>query len=365
MISQGKHMSRFWSPIVSTLTPYVAGEQSTIPGLVKLNANESAYGPSPDVAAAIAAQLDGSLRLYPDPTSRRLRTAIADSYGFEPDRVFVGNGSDEVLAHVFKALLKHDAPLLFPDITYSFYTTYCRLFDVPYREIPLDEAMSVRIDDFRQACSAIILPNPNAPTGTALPLGEIERLLLEHPDQVVVIDEAYVDFGGDSAVPLVERYPNLLVVQTFSKSRSLAGLRVGFAIGQRPLIDALERVRDSFNSYPLDRLAEAGAIAAWEDRAWFEKHRNMIVASRERLAAALRALHFDVLPSSANFLFVTHPARTAGDLLAELRKRSLLVRHFAKPRIENYLRITIGTDAECDLLVDALDEILSEPPVDR
>ena len=351
-------MSRYWSPIVSTLTPYVAGEQSDMSGLLKLNANESPYGPSPDVAVAIAAALTDGLRLYPDPTSRRLRAAIAASHGLDPDLVFVGNGSDEVLAHVFRALLKQDAPLLFPDVTYSFYPSYCRLLGVAYREVPLDETMAVRVDDFRQPCGAIILPNPNAPTGMALGLDDIERLLQDHPDRPVVIDEAYVDFGAESAVKLVERHPNLLVVQTFSKSRSLAGLRIGFAIGQRPLIEALERVRDSFNSYPLDRLAEAGAVAAWQDRAWFEKHREMTIASRERLATALRALGFDVLASAANFLFVAHPVRTAADLLAELRQRAILVRHFNRPRIENRLRITVGTDAECDRLVTALQEIL-------
>ena len=357
-------MSRFWSPIVKTLTPYVAGEQSAIPGLIKLNTNESPYGPSPHALAAIAQEASDTLRLYPDPTSRRLRAAIAESYGIDADQVFVGNGSDEVLAHTFQGLLKHDAPLLFPDISYSFYPTYCRLFGIEFGEIPLDDAMTVHIADYRRPCGAIILPNPNAPTGSALPLRDIEILLQDHPDQVVVIDEAYVDFGGQSAVPLVKDHPNLLVIQTFSKSRSLAGLRIGFAIGQRPLIEALERVRDSFNSYPLDRLALAGAVAAWEDRAWFETHRDLIVASRERLATSLRGLDFHVLPSAANFLFASHPALPAAALFAQLKSRAILVRHFAKPRIENHLRITVGTDAECDRLVIALREILAAASID-
>jgi histidinol-phosphate aminotransferase len=355
-------MSRFWSPIVDSLTPYIAGEQSAVAGVLKLNTNESPYGPSPKALVAIAQEVADTLRLYPDPTSRRLRQAIAASHGLDANQVFVGNGSDEVLAHTFQALLKHDAPLLFPDVTYSFYTTYCRLFGVEFREVPLDEAMAVRIADYRRPCGAIILPNPNAPTGSVLPLGDIEILLNDHPEQVVVIDEAYVDFGSESAVPLVQHHPNLLVIQTFSKSRSLAGLRVGFAIGQRPLIEALERVRDSFNSYPLDRLAQAGAVAAWEDRAWFEQHRDLVMASRERLAVLLHRLDFQVLPSAANFLFVSHPARSAAELLAQLKSHAILVRHFAKGRIENFLRITVGTDAECDRLVMALEEILAETP---
>lgn len=352
-------MSRFWSPIVHTLTPYVAGEQPVIDGLVKLNTNENPYGPSPRALAAISDAVNDTLRLYPEPTGLKLRKAIAASHDLDPGEVFVGNGSDEVLAHTFQALLKHELPLLYPDITYSFYPTYCRLYGIDFREIPLDEKMQVRTEDYRQPCGAIILPNPNAPTGTALPLAAIEALVAEHPDQVVVIDEAYVDFGGESAIPLVRKYPNLLVVQTFSKSRGLAGLRVGFAVGQRPLIEALERVKDSFNSYPLDRLTQAGAVAAWEDQEWFRKHCDLIIASRERLTAALRGLGFEVLPSSANFVFARHAERGGGELTAELRKRALLVRHFRKERIQDFLRITIGTDAECDKLLDALKQILA------
>jgi histidinol-phosphate aminotransferase len=351
-------VSRFWSPLVHTLTPYVAGEQPSVPDVVKLNTNENPYGPSPRALAAISEQLNNSLRLYPEPTALRLRTAIAQSHNVDPSEVFVGNGSDEVLAHTFQALLNHDLPLLFPDVTYSFYRTYCRLYGVRFNEVPLDDDFQIRIGDYRQPCGAIVLPNPNAPTGIALKLAEIEALVGDHADQVVVIDEAYVDFGGTSAIALVRKYPNLLVIQTFSKSRSLAGLRIGFAIGQRPLIDALERVKDSFNSYPVDRLGLAGAVAAWEDRAWFERHRDLIVATRHRLAAALRGLGFDVLPSSANFLFVRHPQRSGADLSAQLRSRAILVRHFSAQRIADFLRISVGTDAECERLVTALQEIL-------
>ncbi|TWD54572.1 histidinol-phosphate aminotransferase [Agrobacterium vitis] len=350
-------MSQFWSPIVRTLTPYVAGEQPAISTLIKLNTNENPYGPSPHALAAMREAVGDGLRLYPDPSGLPLRTVIAETHGLEPDQVFVGNGSDEVLAHTFQALLNHDAPLLFPDISYSFYPTYCRLYGIAYRNVPLDEVMRVNIADYRQDCGAIILPNPNAPTGIALPLGEIETLVRDHPDQVVVIDEAYVDFGAESAVSLIKTCPNLLVVQTFSKSRGLAGLRVGFAMGQRHLIEALERVKDSFNSYPLDRLALAGAVASWQDRDWFERHRDLLVNSRERLAIGLRDLGFQVLPSSANFVFARHPDKSGLELLHALRERSILVRRFAGERIENYLRISIGTDAECDKLLAALAEI--------
>ena len=351
-------MSRFWTARVHTLTPYVPGEQPKQPGLVKLNTNECPYGPSPRALEAIRAVTDDSLRLYPDPTSARLRAALARHHGVTPEQVFVGNGSDEVLAHVFQALLQHDAPLLFPDITYSFYPVYCGLYDVEYRTVPLDQDLRVRVEDYRQPCGAIIIANPNAPTGTALGLEDIRTLLQEHPDQPVVIDEAYVDFGGASAVRLVEEYPNLLVVQTLSKSRALAGLRVGAAIGQPALIEALVRVKDSFNSYPLDRLAEAGATAAIEDEAWFEETRRRIVRSRDRLGEGLLARGFIVQPSSANFVFARHPGYRGADLHAALRARGVLVRHFTAPRIADHLRISVGTDAECDILLDALSGIL-------
>jgi histidinol-phosphate aminotransferase len=347
-------MSTFWSPLVHTLHPYVAGEQPRIPDLIKLNTNECPYPPSEKALAAIREAAGDGLRLYPDPASLKLRQVIAARTGLTADEVFVGNGSDEVLAHAFLGLLKHDAPLLYPDVTYSFYPVYCGLYGIEPRLVPLDDTMQVRVDDYRQPSGGIILPNPNAPTGRALPLSEVERLIAEHPEQVVVIDEAYVDFGAESAVSLIPRYPNLLVIQTFSKSRALAGLRVGFALGQRPLIDALERVKDSFNSYPLDRLAQAGATAAYEDEAWFETTRHRIMASRDRLTAGLHALGFEVLPSQANFVFARHPDHAGADLAAALRQNAILVRHFAKPRISDFLRITIGTDTECARLLDVL-----------
>jgi histidinol-phosphate aminotransferase len=354
-------MSKFWSPVVANLHPYVAGEQPKIDNLTKLNTNENPYGPSPKALAAIAAEAGDRLRLYPDPASTKLRGAVAKRYGVGIDEVFVGNGSDEVLAHVFQALLKHDKPLLYPDITYSFYPVYCLLYGIEAVALPLDEAFRVRLSDYDRPCGAIILPNPNAPTGIGLPMADIEALVAAHPDQPVVIDEAYIDFGGETAIPLIRKYPNLLVIHTLSKSRSLAGLRVGYAIGQRPLIDALERVKDSFNSYPLDRLAEAGATAAVEDEEWFETTRQRVIASRERVSGGLRQRGFEVLPSQSNFVFARHPGHAGADLAKALRDRAILVRHFAKPRISDFLRISIGTEAECDRLIEAVDEII--PPL--
>jgi histidinol-phosphate aminotransferase len=350
-------MSRFWSPLVHTLSPYVPGEQPKRDGIVKLNTNENPYGPSPRALDAIAAATD-RLRLYPDPRACDLREAIAARYHVAPEEVFVGNGSDEVLAHAFPALLKHDAPLLFPDITYGFYPVYCGLYGVRYEEVPLDAAMRVQIADFRRPCGGILLPNPNAPTGIGLARASIEAMAAEHSDQLVVIDEAYVDFGAESAVSLVARHDNLLIVQTLSKSRALAGLRVGFAIGQRPLIEALERVQGSFNSYPLDCLAIAGAVAALKDDAWFAQTRARIIANREWLVRALSELGFEVLPSVANFVFARHPGRGGAHLAARLRERGILVRHFAKPRIEDFLRITVGTEDQCSRLIAAMRSLI-------
>src|SRR3954447_7376362 len=294
-------MSRFWSSLTHDLKPYVPGEQPRIAELVKLNTNESPFGPSPRALEAIHAEATDTLRLYPDPQASALRAALATYHRVRPEQVFVGNGSDEVLAHAFAALLKHDAPLLFPDITYSFYPVYCRLFGIAFDAVPLDQAMQIRVADYRRPAGALIIPNPNAPTGIALSRTEIAALLEDHPNAPVVIDEAYVDFGAETAIPLVASHPNLLVVQTMSKSRALAGLRVGYAIGDAGLIEALTRVKDSFNSYPLGRPAKRGANAAIEDEAYFQRTRSAIIANRESLTAALDRLGFEVLPSSANF----------------------------------------------------------------
>jgi histidinol-phosphate aminotransferase len=356
-------MSRYWSPVVSRLSPYVPGEQPKLRNLVKLNTNEHPYGPSPKVLQAIRDACDDGLRLYPDPGSDRLRQVIANYYAVDPAQVFVGNGSDEVLALAFQALLNHDAPLKFPDISYSFYPVYCGLYGVRYETVPLTDDFRIAVEDYLPAAGTpaggIVFPNPNAPTGIALSVEEIERILIGNPDAVVVVDEAYVDFGGQSVVPLVARYDNLLVVQTLSKSRSLAGLRVGLAIGAVDLIEGLVRVKNSFNSYPIDRLAAAGASAAIEDTGYFERTRTAVIRTREALTADLRGLGFEVLPSAANFVFARHPGRDGAELAAALRERSVIVRHFNQPRIAQFLRISVGTEEECRQLVQALKGILA------
>ena len=352
-------MSKYWSDLVQRLTPYVPGEQPKLSNLVKLNTNENPYPPSPQVIEALQGELGDGLRLYPDPNADQLKTAIAAAFDLPTASVFVGNGSDEVLAHAFQALLKHDLPIFFPDITYSFYPVYCGLYDIEYRTIPLDDAMAIRVEDYDQPNGGIIFPNPNAPTGRLLALRDIERLLQRNAGSVVIIDEAYIDFGGDTAAVLVNRYPNLLVIQTLSKSRSLAGLRVGYALGSPALIEGLERVKGSFNSYPLDRLAIAGAVAAFADQAHFDTTRRQVMEDREALSAALVGLGFEVVPSAANFVFARHPGHDAGDLSAGLRARGIIVRHFKLPRIDQYLRITVGTTEQCRALIDAIGPLVA------
>ncbi|HQO15713.1 MAG TPA: histidinol-phosphate transaminase [Methylotenera sp.] len=352
-------MSKFWSDIVHTLTPYVPGEQPKLKNLIKLNTNENPYPPSPKVLEALKAEAAETLRLYPDPNSDKLKSAIANYYGLQANQVFVGNGSDEILAHVFHALLKHDKPLLFPDITYSFYPVYCGLYQIQYKTVALNQQFEIDIEDYLQPNGGIILPNPNAPTGIPLPLAKIEQLFKRNPESVVVVDEAYVDFGTESAVRLIQQNPNLLVTQTLSKSRSLAGLRVGFALGHPDLIEALIRVKDSFNSYPIDRFAEAGAIAAMQDQAYFEHTCQQVVATRERLVKDMQALGFDVLPSGANFIFAKHRVKAGCELSAQLREQGIIVRQFQSPaRIKEYLRITIGTEAQSQALISALTQLI-------
>ncbi len=352
-------MSEYWSELVHRLTPYVPGEQPKLQNLVKLNTNENPFGPSPKVLAALQAEASESLRLYPDPDSSRLKSAIAEYHGLQANQVFVGNGSDEVLAHVFQALLKHDRPLLFPDISYSFYPVYCGLYGIEFETVPLNAQFEIAIDDYLRPNGGIIFPNPNAPTGVPMPLSDIERLLKANTHSVVVVDEAYVDFGTQSAVSLVNQYPNLLVTHTYSKSRSLAGLRVGYALGNATLIQALIRIKDSFNSYPLDRFAEAGAIAAIQDEAYFEQTRQQVIVAREALVADLQSLGFDVLPSGANFIFAKHPKHAGEQLAAGLRDQAVIVRHFKKPaRISDFLRITIGKPSQNQALMQALRTLL-------
>jgi len=355
-------MSRFWSPVVKTLTPYVPGEQPQMQRLVKLNTNESPYGPSPKALAAIESQNTADLRLYPDPEGTALKQAIAKLHGLDPKQVFLGNGSDEVLAHVFAGLLKQSKPVHFPDITYSFYPVYCKLFGIEYQTISLGENFEINTADFKKPNGGIIFPNPNAPTGRSIPRSEIESLLSRNKDSVVVIDEAYVDYGTESCISLLRGNScpeNLLVVHTLSKSRALAGLRVGFAVGHPDLIEGLERVKNSFNSYPLGRLAQAGAIAAIEDQAHLEETSAKVIKTRTKLVEQLNALGFETLPSTANFIFTCHPQHAGAKLYQALRDRGIIVRHFTSARIEEFLRITIGTDEQSNELVAALKEILN------
>ncbi|PYC20454.1 histidinol-phosphate transaminase [Aquipseudomonas alcaligenes] len=351
-------MSKFWSPFVKDLVPYVPGEQPKLAKLVKLNTNENPYGPSPKAIAAMQAELGDSLRLYPDPNSDRLKQAVADYYGVSTAEVFVGNGSDEVLAHAFHGLFQHGKPLLFPDVTYSFYPVYCGLYGIQHEALALDEQFQIRVEDYARPNGGIIFPNPNAPTGCLLALEAIEQMLKASPDSVVVVDEAYVDFGGETAIKLVDKYPNLLVTQTLSKSRSLAGLRVGIAVGHPDLIEALERIKNSFNSYPLDRMAIAGAAAAFEDEDYFRATCQKVIDSREAVVAGLQRLGFEVLPSAANFVFARHPQKDAATLAAGLREQGVIVRHFKQARIAQFLRITIGAPEQNQALLDALGSLL-------
>ena len=348
---------RFWSPEVRELEPYVPGEQPKIQNLLKLNTNENPYPPSPKVVAAVQAVLADSadvLRLYPDPEASALKHAIAAQQNIDVANVFVGNGSDEVLAHIFKAFFVQQQPILYPDITYSFYPVYSQFFAVKTKVLPLNDDFEIVVDDYKQANGGIIITNPNAPTSIALEVSAIEEVLQTNPNSVVVIDEAYVDFGAQSAVSLVEKYENLVVCQTTSKSRSLAGLRVGFAIAQPHLIAALEAVKNSFNSYPMDRFAIAAAVASFEDQAYFEAQCQKVIASRDKLVTELESMGFKVLPSKANFIFASLPSKDAGELAAQLREQGIIVRYFNKPRINQFLRITIGTDEQNQRLVDSL-----------
>ncbi len=352
-------MNPYWSALARELHPYVPGEQPKLPDLVKLNTNESAYGPSPKVLEAIRGAANDDLRLYPDPEASRLRHALATYHGVGVQQVFVGNGSDEVLAHAFAGLLKHEKPLLFPDVTYSFYPVYAQLTGVTCQTVALDAEMRIQIADYRRPCGAVILANPNAPTGIPLALSEITKLVEMHADKPVVIDEAYVDFGGETAVPLIASHPNLLVIRTFSKSRALAGLRVGYALGDAGLIEALGRVKDSFNSYPLDAPAQAGAVASIEDDAYFQARLQDVLEQREETTHGLHKLGFEVLPSATNFVFARRPGFAGADLAAELRARAVIVRHFNKPRTTDYLRITMGTAVQTERLLVALGEIVA------
>ena len=362
-MSEYKIDTRLWSTRAKNLTPYVPGEQPQHDNLCKLNTNENPYPPSPMVAAAISAELAEqatSLRLYPAPESDTLRQTLAELYGLQIEQVFVGNGSDEVLALVFASFFMKERPLLAPDISYSFYPVYAETFGVELVQIPLRQDFTIDSDDYRQPCSGVIIANPNAPTGLLLSLEAIHKLASEHPNAVIVIDEAYIDFARAdegqevSAVSLINEHDNLLVTQTFSKSRSLAGLRVGMAFGNVSLIEALTRMKNSFNSYPLDKLAQAGATASLQDTAYFAQVCSDVIDLRQTMTAGLEQLGFTVLPSQANFVFTRPPAGNAAEVAAILREQGIIVRHFGQPRLNEYLRISVGNAEQNQRLLEAL-----------
>ncbi len=351
---------RFWSRRIRDVEPYVPGEQPRDRRYVKLNTNENPYPPSPKVLEAIAEVSAESLRLYPDPDCTELRGALAKAKGLSPEQVFVGNGSDEVLAFCFLAFMDEDTPAVFPDITYSFYPVYGALFGSNMRIVPVNGDFTIPMEELMRDDGTVILTNPNAPTGIAVGLEEIRTLCQTNENHLVIVDEAYVDFGGDSAVSLIQEYENLLVVQTFSKSRSLAGLRIGMAYGSESLMAALNAVKNSVNSYTLDRVALAAAQAAVEDQAYTDDTCSRIAKTRENTTGKLLQLGFRVLPSKTNFVFASHDAVPAETLFRKLREKGVLVRYFNKPRIDNFLRITIGTEEEMDILTETLTMILEE-----
>lgn len=351
-------MSRFWSETTRGLSPYVPGEQPRVANLIKLNTNEHPLAPSQRALAALADVTADTLRRYPDPDAARLREVIAASEGLAAQQVFIGNGSDEVLGHVFQALLKQTQPLVAPDVTYSFYPVWAQLYDIELAIVPLADDFSIDLTALCASTGPIIIANPNAPTGIALSLEAVEALVRSNPERVVVVDEAYFGFGAATAAALINQFDNLLVTRTLSKSHALAGLRVGYALGQAPLIAGLTRVKDSFNSYPLDAVAQAVAIAAIEDQTWFEQASRIVVDNRAVLVAGLTQLGFHVLPSSANFVFTEHPTLPGEVLFSVLRERHILVRRWSKPRIDNFLRITVGSAEECAQLLQVLAELV-------
>lgn len=351
-------MKELWSRRIRDMIPYVPGEQPQDRRYIKLNTNENPYPPAPMALEALRAAANADLRLYPDPECVELRRAVAELYGVSPENVFCGNGSDEILSFSFQAFFDKEQPVAFPDITYSFYEVFVKYLDLTAKLIPLREDFSLPVEEFLDCPGGAVLANPNAPTGQWIELEDVERILRANQGRVVILDEAYVDFGCESGVKLIEKYPNLLVVQTLSKSRSLAGLRVGFALGQPNLIAGLRCVRDSINSYTVDRAAAAIAKGAVEDRAYFEETRQKIIHTREKTAKELRELGFWVGESRTNFLFIRHPSKPGKELFTALRERGILVRRWDIPRIQEYLRVSIGTDREMEVLRDTLAELL-------
>lgn len=352
-------MNKFWSKLVEELSPYIPGEQPKNQALIKLNTNENPYGPSPKVLTAIKLAISDKLKLYPDPESNELRRAIAEFYNISSSNIFVGNGSDEILAFIFQGFLKKSKPLLFPNITYSFYPVYCKLYDITFQKMPLDNNFEINLGDYLIPNGGIIFPNPNAPTGIPKAVSDIENLLRKNNDSVVVIDEAYVDFGTESSVNLINKYDNLIVTQSLSKSRSLAGMRIGCAFANKSIIEGLNRIKNSFNSYPLDRLAQIAGTEAFNDEDYFRQTTNKVIKARQFLVEEMNNLGFQILPSGANFIFTRHNNKRAELIFKELRDNDILVRFFESPKeINNYLRITVGSIEQMKQLVNVIKKII-------
>lgn len=351
-------MNQFWSQTIKNITPYVPGEQPKDRQYIKLNTNENPYPPSPKALEAIRRATDETLRLYPDPDGKELRNDIAHRFNLKKNNVYIGNGSDELLAFCFPAFFEPTGqPVLFADITYSFYPVYAAFFQIPYQLIPVDDEFNIPLEGYFQDNGGIIVANPNAPSGKGVALEDIEVILQHNESHVVILDEAYVDFGGRTAAGLINRYPNLLVIRTLSKSHALAGLRVGFILGNEELIEGIIRVKDSINSYTVDRLAQAGALQALQDDAYFQETSRKIINTRERISEELKKMGYRVIPSEANFIFISHPHRSGRELFLQLREKGILVRYFDKPKIDNFLRVSIGTDEEMDCFLAALNKI--------
>lgn len=348
-----------WEKNLINIAPYVAGEQPDKPDFIKLNANENPYPPAPQVIEAIKGFKGEGLNKYPDADATPLVKALAERFDADPENIFVGNGSDDVLALAFRAFFNSEKPVLYPDITYSFYPVWCSMLGIPYETLPLDDTFNIRAEDYNRPNGGVVICNPNAPTSIGRGLDFIREILDANPDSIVISDEAYVDFGGVSALPLLKEYPNLAVVQTFSKSRSLAGMRIGFCIAGKRLIEALRAAKDSYNSYPVDSIAIAAGCASVRNEEYFRETVDKIIATRGRLTAELRAMGFDVPDSSTNFLFASHPKYRAREICEYLKTKDIYVRYFSKPRIDDHLRITIGTDPEIDALINALKDFIA------
>lgn len=352
-------MQQEWMKNLRDIEPYVPGEQSREKNIVKINANENPYPPSPEAIKAINEFDCNRLRFYPDANALEFKKALAEFYGVSVENVFLGNGSDDVLALSFQAFFNSDKPIAYPDITYSFYPVWCRLFNIPYKNYPLDDNFRINPEDYKEQNGGVVIPNPNAPTSLGEGREFIERIMEYNKDSVVIIDEAYVDFGGYSSVELTKKYENLLITGTFSKSRSLAGMRIGYAIGSKTLISVLEAVKNSYNSYTLNSVSMAAGTAAIKDRAYFESTVSKVIATRQRVAEELRALGFTVLNSQTNFLFATHNAINIKDYFEWLKAQKVFIRYFNLPRINNYVRITIGTDDEMNIFLNKTKKYLN------